>query len=79
MLLLALQTARINVIAWDALFKPSAKSARYLDHLFAETSTYYFHSQAHCSFFFFFLTREALQVKKPLITVYEENVEYGGK
>ena len=31
------------------------------------------------SFFFFFLTREALQVKKPLITVYEENVEYGGK
>ena len=30
-------------------------------------------------FFFFFLTREALQVKKPLITVYEENVEYGGK
>jgi hypothetical protein len=30
-------------------------------------------------FFFFFLTKEALQVKKPLITVYEENVEYGGK
>ena len=43
----SVQEAQSKVIeAWGVLFGPASKAARFLDHLFSESCTYYFHSQA---------------------------------
>lgn len=42
-----LKSARDLVItAWDSLIAPAVQASRHLEHLFAETGTYYFHQQA---------------------------------
>ena len=46
-LLASAQEAQSKVItAWGDLFGPASQAARYLDHLFSESCTYYFHAQA---------------------------------